>query len=1495
MNLVRKISQIFTIILFVFFLTSCEEGCVEPDQFDAETSVVESYPVQDGVVGSYNHISGGQRAEWHETGLRSNGDNFLIFISGGWTPWYRSEMSADDFSALSLCNICSKKSNDSSPNCLCGPGQTPAAEKLANGGLGTADCSTTSNYTNQNNPNLCTCTLDPSKGRYSDLDVYHFPLNIYTKDEIRKIADKQSTCRYSKGMGLYLGLFGSNGTSPPKRLYHLHTAEAICNINPRSDGACVDASGNDRTLYVYRSSNNRIFVKDDQALNNGTDTNSGDDEYHGPNEKIKLIIYDRYYEDNYGRYNLSFVRGVGSEGELGLIEFLVRLVEDALLGKKDEDDVRQGGVIEFMYKAITKNSGFILALQISLSLYIALYGAATLFGVAEINKKEIMGRLLKIGLVLLFTSERSWELYNQLVVGFFKDSMDYVVSMMMSLSDSQIEPTAMVKVAQMDRAASNSNATRFSYADAMIKRLMSDAVAKKVFGLFFGVVFGLIYIFIIYGLIAYFIYVMLFAGMIYLTNMVKIIFMLALGPIFMCFTLFSHTNDMFKKWIGFLGARSLEIIFVFTILYNFLALIDRAFTDLLSYRTCVNTYYIIPKILPIKILESEVPYSTRSLFEWIAAFVKIAGLIFITREVIAKVGDISGQLISIGGIDNKDGNGKGRGADGFEIANDAMGTVSGGLSKAVKATKIKSIAAGAVKLGTQAARSSGIAAKWNALGDKTGIPGPRTLVRNMMVIRGAINQGRADSKAKGFTGKEADENTRAVAAKALQSKMFHDPNKMAFLGVNMENISKRFEQKLVKDPLKNIIKEEGKKIRESGLAGKEARQALRANVRDRLGNEMINGADVASRYLGQGKDTAAGLSAIKSQQGDAAINALIRSNAGIDTSLAAKIIAKDSGKEAGYQKSIDDDKYRAQKLDQRAANGTYWGQMARGLTKRVQTLGRKSVHNSDMARENLARKVERQKHESEFMKAQDQKGGIKASINKGAYKLKSAMTVNVLGKGSQKLAKALTKQSAKKFFEGKQKTLQDKAKKAKERAAIGGKVSKNLNKALAMAMNLASKPPGKIAGKINDNRDISGRSEIVFEKKAAEAARKSMADRMASGEVMSKEKLAFLQGQLQSMAKKFIADDVDKVRREIGQVKDLQKSRLDSIEDSKKVQEKAIDAELKEKQKYADGKKKESDKESEKKRADDLRKAKTDKEKEGIKKKTKLEKDASSAKAKSDKDAAEVKAKEEHDKLNKKYEEDKAKAELENKEWMAKLVKGGTSKDPYSKDAAEVKVMGYLEKLVDKIDKSDLTAAEKIEQLKYLRDEAPDILKVDTNAAINRIIAAVGDFGKAEQDALQAKIDAAQKALEVSKNVGEAVIEVKKLKGEADKIMGFGANIKEMGLSGSIADVGLKGGSVMLGGSGIGGAMIGGATVDADAAIKDLQEKEIKAKKHQAEMKLKLSRVDKTIAEMKFAELKDKGDAASDAEKREMSSLTGEIANIEKEMSLQSRAVESFS
>ena len=65
-----------------------------------------------------------------------------------------------------------------------------------------------------------------------------------------------------------------------------------------------------------------------------------------------------------------------------------------------------------------------------------MYGFAVLFGIAEVNKKELMNRVLKISLVIFFTSSDSWYFYNKIVVGFFKDSMDYLVSVFVSLGDA---------------------------------------------------------------------------------------------------------------------------------------------------------------------------------------------------------------------------------------------------------------------------------------------------------------------------------------------------------------------------------------------------------------------------------------------------------------------------------------------------------------------------------------------------------------------------------------------------------------------------------------------------------------------------------------------------------------------------------------------------------------------------------------------------------------------------------------------------------------------------------------------------------------------------------------------------------------------------------------------------------------------------------------------------------------------------------------------------
>ncbi len=919
MNLAKKITQIFILIFFAAFLSSCDDGCVEADEFNVETLTVEAKPTNDGITGTYDAINGGQNAEWHETGLKSNGDEFLIQIGGAWTPWNGDEVDNTKLAAMSRCDFCAKKLSPLTPNCLCykytadgitysgtnssGSGNDanirsiPTAEKGIDGVVQSIDCTTT---TNQNLPNSCSCTNDPTYGTALDYNTYHFPLNYANKDETSKIPDLQSTCKYDRGMGLYIGLFGSRGTEVPLRLYHLFATYEICNITRDSNGKCLAEDGTDMTRYVYISPNSRIFVKDDKAGNEGTDTNTSDDEYHGPNEYVKFKIYDNYYNDNFGKYEISILRGVGNANgyDDGLLEYLVSLVENTLLGEVDANGDRQGGIIQFMYQSIVQDTNFIRVVQISLGLYIALFGAAHMFGLTEWSKQEVMNRILKIGLILFFTSPTSWYFYNKIIVGFFKDSMDYVVAMMMSASDNMLDPTSMTVISQMDRAADTSNSTRFSYIDVIIKKLVSIATAKKILGLFFGTYYGIILIPATCAAIVYFIYVMLYTAVLYTINIMKIIFVLALGPIFICFTLFSHTASMFKGWLGYLGGRSFEIIMLFSVLYSFVSLIDQNFTDLLSFRTCMENHNLA--IFTLKILVSDI--ADRSLMQWLIMYVMIVGLTFIMRLIIEKIPDISSALFSINVGGQKAGAGtSSSGAGGI------MGAVKGAvMASAAGAFNAAGYAAGkGMEMGRGAMRASGASEALGNLFSGFPISSPGTMYNNMK-IDSAISNAKKEAASKGLTGKEADAHVRAAANNILQNQMLSKdlndsklsnsmPNKFAMTGLDSQAIQARFEQKMVQQPLKDFLKAEAQKLKNQDPdkipLGKDMREQLRTNAMAWAEKNLVGGSAAVEKYLGkEGRDAGkAGGSAFAVAARD--INSVLKSSAELSTAEAAKRFA----------------------------------------------------------------------------------------------------------------------------------------------------------------------------------------------------------------------------------------------------------------------------------------------------------------------------------------------------------------------------------------------------------------------------------------------------------------------------------------------------------------------------------------------------------------------------------------------------------------------------
>ncbi|MBM3580028.1 MAG: hypothetical protein FJX34_04585 [Alphaproteobacteria bacterium] len=887
MNLTKKISQILALIFLVSPLLSCTSGCVEPDEFDAQTLTIEAKPGQ--IYGSYNPLTGGQRVDWDDPSLRSNGDMFLMTVSGTWTSLHGVGMNDTGLNQLPVCTTCAKRTGV--PNCICYSGQTPTAERDNSGQLytkasdGITNLNCASSASDQDDPVRCSCTTQ--HGLATAYGVYHISLNLLNKDETTKKADDQSNCRFTQGIGAYVSLWGNRGVTTPKRAYHLFSEEQTCPIVRNSQNKCIDENGRDRTAWIFRSANSRIFMKDDQSGNDGSDTNTIDDIYHNGNEALKDVMYDKYYSDNYGRYNLTILRGVGSAREIGLLEYVVRIVEDKLLGPIGEDGFRTGGIIKFMYLAVVKDTGFAAIVQISLALYIALFGAASLWGLVEMNKKEITSRMLKIGLVMFFISPSSWEFYNEFIVRFFMDGMNSLIGIIMDNVDSNIDPNSMIITTQMDRANDASSATRFSYVDEIIRKLMSEATAKKIVALFFSDFFGVLYIIVIYALIGYFIFVMLWIATKYIANLIKIIFVLALGPIFIVFTLFSKTTDYFRNWLGYLGGRSFEMIILFTILYLFITLIDKNFTEMLGYRVCgyswgIDRYKHIMTIFRTSGLDRTLP-------QWLFYFGSIAGFITVTQLLIDKVPTLASALFTIniaggksqGGFAAKPGDSDFYSAKGMRYGKSGLLNAALGVAKSA-VTGIEVPGTGGAKVGlapmfswgmnnvvNPVARASGAAGVWSAFKDKTGLgaaynfaekyaPIPLPPSRSNMIDDVIKNAQKA-----GFSGNKL----RDKVMEEMQAKIKADPTKMAALGLDAKTVNDRLDRKLLQEPLQAQLKIEAKKMKEEGRAlfGKDAQDYLKGKLIEWAGEQHFSkgqyldnisgGSAAAAKYL-DGKDFA---------------------------------------------------------------------------------------------------------------------------------------------------------------------------------------------------------------------------------------------------------------------------------------------------------------------------------------------------------------------------------------------------------------------------------------------------------------------------------------------------------------------------------------------------------------------------------------------------------------------------------------------------------------
>ncbi len=243
-----------------------------------------------------------------------------------------------------------------------------------------------------------------------------------------------------------------------------------------------------------------------------------------------------------------------------------------------------------IYNNITNNPIFKSTLTLSMVLMISFYGLGFLMGVSEFKQSEIMSRLVKMGLIYLFTSPNAgWIFFEKFFVSFFKEGADYLTFLMASIfSDGEKINEALLTNNFSDKSP------LFESVDKVLGLyLINDIVHKKITALLFYNFVGILYCVILYYCAITYVYAVSNAVLLYLTAQFFTTVLFVIGPFFFIFLLFKQTKTFFDNWLNSLIGFALQQIFVIFTLNIFNTIIYMATKMALSYRVCWDNIWNI--------------------------------------------------------------------------------------------------------------------------------------------------------------------------------------------------------------------------------------------------------------------------------------------------------------------------------------------------------------------------------------------------------------------------------------------------------------------------------------------------------------------------------------------------------------------------------------------------------------------------------------------------------------------------------------------------------------------------------------------------------------------------------------------------------------------------------------------------------------------------------------------------------------------------------------
>jgi type IV secretory pathway VirB6-like protein len=368
-------------------------------------------------------------------------------------------------------------------------------------------------------------------------------------------------CRLRYGLGLYATI---SKTVP-------EPGEFVCKINPDSTKNCLmhigDALGDGIQNSPYMNQ-----VCPAVGLSFIPPPCPGDCVKQPMSIYLKII--DRYYRDNLGGYTIEFIQGVRKAGG-GAITKFVGMVQLLLCN-----------VSRNIYNGLVKPpSNFIPYIRAILLLYIILLGFSSAMGFSSLSHKDLLIRVLKIGLITQLISPTSWEFFNTHFFKLFTDGIGVIISIIFGQSEDIIPVN--VNVPWIPESSCNfQTLSGFSVFDRIFSELFSRETTRKVLSLLVWRAYGFLYIAVIYICLGFVLFTVVKCILLYLISFLIISILIVLAPIFISFILFDFTRSFFEKWLETIISYFVQPIIILTFAFFVLQVFQSQLQSMLGYRVC---------------------------------------------------------------------------------------------------------------------------------------------------------------------------------------------------------------------------------------------------------------------------------------------------------------------------------------------------------------------------------------------------------------------------------------------------------------------------------------------------------------------------------------------------------------------------------------------------------------------------------------------------------------------------------------------------------------------------------------------------------------------------------------------------------------------------------------------------------------------------------------------------------------------------------------------